>query len=368
MCGRTRAAEMHKIRQRLVQSNDSHGSPGVFPIRRFLLLLCAAALLTACSGGYALGRLDASDAPPHGAIAWFSPAVAGDRLALARWRASVGPPIVGDMSSAIETRSDEITVVSWNTALGEADVARFYRELPEAAGGRPVVLLLQEVYRRGPMVPRLLTASAAFARRLGGASDGLRASDVDAIAASLGMRAYYVPSMRNGGRDSDEDRGNAILSNLPLAHLAAVELPFEKQRRVAVDAEVAGVASDGAPWRLRVVSAHLDNAVPRRAWIASEYGRARQARALVEHLRGDTPTVLAGDFNTWFGFTDQAYIETSRAFPQTVEDDRRATFRGMLRLDHVFYRLPPTWTATLRRADNRFGSDHSPLIGTIRVR
>ncbi len=230
------------------------------------------------------------------------------------------------------------------------------------------MLLLQEVYRRGSSVPKLLEAGAAFARRLGGATDGTQGSDVDAIAGALGMRAYYVPSMRNGGPDSDEDRGNAILSNVPLERLTAVELPFEKQRRVAVAADVVGTASDGSPWRLRVVSAHLDNAVPRRGWVASEYGRGRQARALVDFLREEHAAVLAGDFNTWFGFSDQAYLETALAFPQTVATDRRPTFRGLLRLDHVFYRVPATWPRTLRRADDRFGSDHSPLIGTIRFR
>lgn len=228
------------------------------------------------------------------------------------------------------------------------------------------MLLLQEVYRRGPSVPRLLAAGAAFAQRLGGSNGATRASDVDETASALGMRAYYVPSMRNGGPDSDEDRGNAILSNVPLERLTAVELPFEKQRRVAVAADVRGTSPDGSAWTLRVVSAHLDNAVPRRGWVGSEYGRARQARALVDFLRDEPATVLAGDFNTWFGFSDQAFIETSLAFPQTVTTDTRATFRGMLRLDHVFYRLPARWQRTLRRADDRFGSDHSPLVGTIR--
>ena len=43
--------------------------------------------------------------------------------------------------------------------------------------------------------------------------------------------------MRNGRPpQTDEDRGNAILSTEPLADLTAIELPFEQQRRVAVAA------------------------------------------------------------------------------------------------------------------------------------
>ena len=103
----------------------------------------------------------------------------------------------------------------------------------------------------------------------------------------------------------------------------------------------------------------------KRAWIASEYARARQARGLAALFQDDEPTILAGDFNTWFGFSDQAYIETARAFPQTRAADRRATFHGLLRLDHVFFRLAPGWRAEFRRGPSRFGSDHYPLVGTL---
>jgi endonuclease/exonuclease/phosphatase family metal-dependent hydrolase len=338
-------------------------------IRRTLFLLSVVGLLTGCAGAHTLARLDdavqaaSTTATP---IAWYSPAVPDDREALARWRACVGPPIVRSTPSAIGPSADEITIVSWNTALGAGDVEEFVRELRGDGSGRPVVLLLQEVYRRGESVPRALARDAAFAGRLGGTIGPTPETDIDTVAARLGMAVYYVPSMRNGGPASDEDRGNAILSNLPLEQLEAIELPFERQRRVAVAATIQGTTTGGRSWRLRVVSAHLDNAITRRWWIASEYGRARQARGLVALLEGVLPTVLGGDFNTWFGFADQAYVETARAFPQTPTADRRSTFLGMLRLDHLFYRLPAGWQARSRRAESRYGSDHSPLIGSVR--
>jgi endonuclease/exonuclease/phosphatase family metal-dependent hydrolase len=262
---------------------------------------------------------------------------------------------------------DKITVVSWNTALGAADVIAMVRALPHDT---PLVMLLQEVYRGGPEVPRTLGRDATYAGHLAGACARPGAHEVEAVAAELGLSVYYVPSMRNGGPSaSDEDRGNAILSNLSLSDLAAIELPFEHQRRVAISAIVAGITSAGVPWRIRVVSAHLDNiASPRYGWIGGEYGRARQARGLVALLRDDVPTVLGGDFNTWFGFSEPAYVETAAAFPQTRMPDRRATFRGLLRLDHVFLRLSPDWAAEFRRGDDRFGSDHYPLVGTLRFR
>jgi endonuclease/exonuclease/phosphatase family metal-dependent hydrolase len=173
--------------------------------------------------------------------------------------------------------------------------------------------------------------------------------------------------MRNGSPLlSDEDRGNAILSTLPLEDLSAFELPFERQRRVAVAATVSGLDSHSLPWNLRIVSAHLDNmAGPKRLWLAAEFGRVRQTRGLLSQFADARPLVLGGDFNTWFGFSDRAFTEAAKAFPQTRVTDRRATFHGLLRLDHLFFRLPDGWKAEFRRADDNYGSDHYPLVARI---
>jgi endonuclease/exonuclease/phosphatase family metal-dependent hydrolase len=330
-------------------------------------LLLVAGFSQGCVAGQALvprntAELNAPGEPPQ--ISWFTPAVADDGTALARWRMSVGPPVFLQPTPADARPHDAITIVSWNTAVGAADIVGFVQALPNPRG--PIVLLLQEVYREGPEVPRHLEPGFAFAGRLGGAAGGQSFREIKDVARTLGLAVYYVPSMRNGGSASDEDRGNAILSNLPLSDLHAMELPFERQRRVAIAATVAGRTDAGTPWHVRLVSAHLDNlAGIRRAWIGAEYGRTRQARGLTALLHDTEPTILAGDFNTWFGFSDQAYIETARAFPETRIDDRRATFHGLLRLDHVFFRLAPGWRAEFRRASSRFGSDHYPLVGTL---
>src|SRR3954468_11190427 len=105
--------------------------------------------------------------------------------------------------------------------------------------------------------------------------------------------------MRNGGAESREDRGNAILSSLPLSDLAAYELPFERQRRVALAATISGSTTAGTPWRLRIVDAHLDNTFsPRRLWLASEYGRTRQARSLLASPGTADPLILRRDLHT----------------------------------------------------------------------
>ena len=302
-----------------------------------------------------------------GPIAWYTPQESRDVAVLENWRASVGPPVFAEHRASQVQPVDTLTLVSWNTALGAGDVERLVADLRRAPRRGPIVLLLQEVYRAGDEVPALLRSGAAVASRLRGLRADGRRDEIEVTAAALGMSAYYVPSMRNGSPVvSDEDRGNAILSTLPLSDLAALELPFERQRRVAVGATLRGASGDGTPWQLRVVSAHLDNiSGGRRLWVASEFGRVRQTRGLIQQLEGDTPLVLGGDFNTWFGFSDRAFRETARAFPGTRVTDRRATFRGLLRLDHLFYRVPEAWRVTWRRAEDAYGSDHHPLIATI---
>jgi endonuclease/exonuclease/phosphatase family metal-dependent hydrolase len=328
--------------------------------------LCLIALLavSACGGAHSLAAL--SNVPTTSfPVSWLSPTLSRDGAALARWRAAVGSPVIKlDLSTREHSSGvDAVTVVSWNVALDEGNVVRLVRDLQQHDPGRPIVLLLQEAFRSGDDVPGALK-HLAFASHLGRSN---HEREVDDVARALGFALYYVPSMRNG--PGAEDRGNAVLSSLPLSDLTAIELPFENQRRVAVAATIHGETTSGEAWTLRLASVHLDNLVgARNGWIATEYGRARQARGLREALDGKEPLILAGDFNTWFGFSDLAYVETARAFPQTHVSDRRKTFRGLLRLDHVFYRLGAGWSADVRRGESALGSDHYPLITTIALR
>lgn len=343
----------------------NHSQP--FAAVRFLsrlATLCAIALGSACAGATSLSRHESSSDE----LAWLAPTTAADLRALDRWRRSVGPAFVA-RAAHDPAPARRLLVVSWNTAVGSADVVKLVTDLRAREGADvPVVLLLQEVYRAGAEVSPDLDRHASFAARIGAIRDESDPRDVASIARALGMNACYAPSMRNGAPAvSDEDRGNAILSTLPLADLTAIELPFERQRRVAVAARVSGLGADGQPWSLRVVSAHLDNvAGPRRLWlVGSGYARRRQARALVSYLADTTPTVLGGDLNTWWGFDDRAYKEAARAFHAGLPNDQRPTFRGLLRLDHVFFRLPAGWRGHAERGPSRFGSDHYPLIARI---
>ncbi len=319
--------------------------------------------LQGCTGAHTLARRDLS---AMAGVSWFAPTGIHDQSLLSGWAAAVGPPVIW-RGTATVTDADTLRVISWNTAIGAGNLLRLVREERQEHGHGPLVLLLQEVYRGGPEVPESGSA-LRFAGRLG--ADLVGRTEIEAVAEATGLHLYYVPSMRNGApRDSDEDRGNAILSSLPLEDLTAIELPFERQRRVAVAATVSVPRGDGLPVRVRVVSVHLDNMVGAgRGWIlGGEFGRLRQARALIDLMRGEDIVVFGGDFNTWFGAAEAAYREIRKAFPKGATRDTRATFLGLLRLDHLFFRIPDGWSAGFQRAEERYGSDHYPLLATIRI-
>ena len=76
--------------------------------------------------------------------------------------------------------------------------------------------------------------------------------------------------------------------------------------------------------------------------------------------------VLGGDLNSWFGALEPAYRRFAGSFDRQWEVDGRRTYSGILRLDHLFLRLPVGWDArTIRLA--RFGSDHPPLLARLRA-
>jgi len=296
--------------------------------------------------------------------------VGGDNevSALSRWTAGVGPPFVVAQPPA-HTTSQAPVLVSWNTHVGAGDVDTLVADLKSGKlTGHPVssfVLLLQEVYRSGPDVPSKPAGGAAWASAQRPSRATGDREDIVAIAKRLQLAAFYVPSMRNGEPGVTlEDRGSAILSTMPLSDLTAIELPLERQRRVALQATVSVVQSGHGTIPLRLVSTHFTNMVLHRLFVLSESGRLRQARALAGALPADGPLIVGGDFNSWFGYRDAAYKELARVVPPASSEDRRATF-GPMRLDHVLLRLPEGWRASVRRADSRYGSDHYPLVAVM---
>jgi len=308
--------------------------------------------------------------PAAAAVQWSGPQHPSDLASLDAWCRATGPAVVDavPVGGPYSAPADDVVVVTWNLHVGAADLDGFLRRLRagELTAGRPVarfLLLLQEAHRGGDEVP------AAPADGRGAKAIAARASRVDVVefAARHGLAVHYVPSMRNGrGAGTRADRGNAIVSTEPLDDLAAIELPFERQRRVAVAAAIRLRDAAGVESRVRVASVHLDVAASaRRLWMFG--ARTRQVQALLGALPAAEPVVVGGDFNTWFGFSDGAYRSMAAAIPDLAAADRRPTFAGFLRLDHLFSRLPAGWWATARRLDDRFGSDHYPIVARLRA-
>jgi endonuclease/exonuclease/phosphatase family metal-dependent hydrolase len=317
------------------------------------------------------GDADTTCAARGGAVVrWVRTAPVSERATIDRWCAAVGPPAQIAGTPGADALSGGFAVVSWNTHVGAGDLDHLVADLRSGrltgAPAAQFVLLLQEAYRAGADVPAygpsrpLLWAALQQPQPRA----GVRA-EVVASARRLGLFALYVPSMRNGApAATDEDRGNAILSTVPLSDPIAIELPLERQRRVALQAAVHVRTSAGVDTPLMLVDAHLTNMVLHHVWLLSEAGRTRQAHALASALPTAGPLVIGGDFNAWFGFHDAAYRELAKVARPAQEQDRRATF-GPMRLDHLLFRLPDGWRTRLRRADARYESDHYPLAATI---
>jgi endonuclease/exonuclease/phosphatase family metal-dependent hydrolase len=340
------------------------------PRARFIAACLALGILIACLGS-ARPQVAAEGSTcavlAETAVHWLRLSAANERSSLDRWCAGVGPSITLSPAGVPEALTPPFAVVAWNTHVGAGDLDVLIGDL--RAGrltGKPVtdfVLLLQETYRAGndvPTIPAVQWASAIFGA-------GPRSSRVEAIRLGerLGLAGIYIPSMRNGAPGATtEDRGNAILSTAPLRDVQAIELPLERQRRVAIASTVMVRSANAPPTPIRVVSTHFTNMVMHHLWILSESGRLRQARALAQALPAETPVILGGDLNSWFGYRDAAYRELAQKLSRPAREDRRATF-GPMRLDHLLFRLPQGWRAEVRRADRKYGSDHYPLVATI---
>ena len=302
-----------------------------------------------------------------------------ERRRLDQWRRNVGAHVALDLTSpsADPTAAPRsIVVLSWNLWIGRARlrevVSRIrnghYSELG-ANPDLPLVVLAQEAYRCDSTVPPLQQGRTG---RVIVAQLGLQ-EDIVETAQELGMNLRYAPSMRNGPTQSD--RGNAILSTLPLEDARAVELPLVLQRRVAVTSVVTLGAN-----RLRVISAHLDpRGQPGHKWLGTA-GRALQAQHLLASVDDDT-AVLGADLNlgrgryeaTWrllgeAGFTFGVppslprWKHTFHALPRLVLDYLLVRDRGGAIAEARVHRLDEH---PHDRGARVFGSDHHPLLARI---
>jgi endonuclease/exonuclease/phosphatase family metal-dependent hydrolase len=299
---------------------------------------------------------------------FFLTTACASSLKLTQWRETVGP-VLAIAPPAVSTSNDpdgRLIVVNWNMHVGNGNIEALVDDLSkrEASGGQgkpEFVFLLQETFRRGSEIPDPGRSSVP-----GRIAPPNSAMDIQGVARRLGWWMYYAPSMRNGklvGEDA-EDRGNAILSSLPLDAVEAIELPFVVQRRVAL---IATVTDAQKKPRLRVAVAHLDTRAPvAQGWIlGGPVIRKRQAEGFVAALRkfdDDLPLVVGGDLNTLLGSGEGA-VDTVSRLASRAECGGKATHNSGFVLDHMFTRIPHGWkSAGCSRMDDTFGSDHFPLV------
>ena len=352
--------------------------------QRSVVAPLAAAVLAAAVAGCAPHHHETTVPPPQTCrdvvpdpeprLLWISPTGTRERHTLSDWCATVGPVLYyrrppSDPPAFV----DRLAVVTWNVHVGFGDVRELIHRLRSGTytGGERIehfVLLVQEAYRRDGGVPARPSVRLHLPSRVGARNLGKRGADIDRFVRDQRLSLLYVPSMRNGGDpDAPEDRGNAIVSTLPLDSPAVIELPFEHQRRAAALALVEGRTRAGSAWRLGVVAVHFDTALAltRGGPMAA---RGRQAAALVEALAAaPDDTVLGGDFNTWLGSREPALKVVRRAFPEGG-DRATTTWKGPLglhaSLDHLLAR-GRTRLLSVARLPDRLGSDHYPVMGII---
>jgi endonuclease/exonuclease/phosphatase family metal-dependent hydrolase len=326
-------------------------------------LLVLVVVLLACVSDFV--RADMPCPQPVSGVTWVR--WEHERATLDRWCQSVGPPVFTS-SPVVAAEISRLLILSWNVHVGGARIekliSKIFGHLPK--GGTGLVVLLQETFRAGGDVPEsypvgLRVPSAIRPRR--------PTLDIVGLANKLGMSVAYVPSMRNGSNtaiEAREDRGNAVLSTEPLGDVRAIELPFGKQRRVAIAATVTPRRTPESP--IRVVVAHFD----------TNSDRVLQAEALGERIAtlSDMPVIVGGDLNSRRGFRDEAVAAVSRRVALESCGTGR-TSRWPLRLDmpfffligrvdFIFSTLGSDVARTCQTLEDSYDSDHLPLLLDVR--
>jgi len=360
----------------------------ITPLLRFLILQAFLICLVLCSFAFPVYSGLRSVSPHKGTIApaieWIRSPDAAERKAHASWCKGVGPPVILNAPDRGQEakRHDSLVIVSWNTHVGGADLNAFIQDLRSGklTSGEPIhdfVLLLQEVFREGERVPPSILPDVPTGSPLRFTPTSGERLDIVRAARKHSLSLFYVPSIRNGRPEDGhgaEDRGNAILSTIPLSSLTVVELPHVRQRRLAIGANLSGETTAGSSWTIRVVSVHLEN---RAKWseIFDSFGRARlrQVKALVKAYSRKTPTIVGGDFNTWSDEGDESAIRYMEQFydrpaaSSNFGTAKRSFLYPERMLDYLFFRIPKGWSGAYQRVDQLYGSDHYPLLGRVQM-
>lgn len=321
----------------------------------------------------------AASVPDTTELRWYRAAAERDVRLASSWCATVGGPVLisnPEGSFPAWERGTGLEVVTWNMQINGGDAFRFLRDelgldctadRPRLEGGRaPFVALLQETWRRSDDLP-FVESGANVPWTIDEEHGRDEEADIVEVARRCGLALVYVPSARNGpdtGGRPREDKGNAVLSTLPLSTPLGIDLPLEGGRKVAVAATVHAPGGE----RVRLVTVHLDVASTLiRSLVSGNQTRTRQATGVIDALdeaERDGPhtpvVVVGGDMNTWAG-NETALKVMWQAFPDSPSWDGLGT-RGAFPPDHIFFRGSGNRAFTVeqyRRIDDTYFSDHN---------
>ena len=383
------------------------------PARWVLVSVASGALLSGCMGTPEMSPVApvarrcaaVAQTAQQGLVEWYHPVGIGDNERLEAWCGTLGPVVIDSVPAAdfgALRPQDSLVVAAWNVNAGAGYVMAFLREelgivcdgrgSRLRGGAKHFVLLVQETLRRSNDIPDV-PASWAIPWPVTEETHPGERLDVVEVARACGLAMFYAPAARNGLEARDgmrEDKGNAILATVPLSDFVVIELPYEAARRVVPVATVRNSTGDS----LRLASVHLITTPPPwRIFMTANTARLRQALALVDALRqveevrgggaarsveGCDPacdqeaapshrvsTIVAGDLNTW-SRRETALRQLLMDFPQSPPVLREPT-RPPFTTDHLLFRRRSSGgarilTATYRRVDDRYYSDHHPIV------
>ena len=318
-------------------------------------------------------------------IVWKNQASDDDYDNLLSWCQAVGSPVFVEPSEKEKKSSiDKLTLVSWNVHVGSGDLDQFINDLQKGnlTDGEPVkhfVMLLQEAYRQDSSVPVNIPHYANAGNNIHVTTPRGSRDDIITVARNHGLGLFYVPSMRNGRQENTnvpEDRGNAILSTIPISHPMAVELPLERQRRTAIAGNIEDISKNKMSWKIQLINVHLENRTSGLMFFRGfSIARLHQITALLKILPEEKIAVMAGDFNTWFRETRESTIKhvenffnqlgiVSKSDTHKIPRKRYQLFPDRL-VDYLFFRIPENWYTEKYYVNDYYGSDHYPLITKI---
>ena len=238
---------------------------------------------------------------------------------LARWRSAVGPPVIQGGENQSDPPADELTVVTWNTAVGAGDLSPVRRRAAAISALRAAASGGLPRWRRTSRAPcRRAPCLRAAAWRRVRATAATNRSNRSPVRSACRCSTFRRCGMgvRNRKRTAGMQSSRACLCAIS---------PPTSCRSSGSGGSRSPPRSTAPPRRHPLAPSprqcasrqHLQPAAPA-GWLG--YGRTRQARSLVASLDTGEPLILGGDFNTWSGFSDQAYLTLAHRFPGRSPD------------------------------------------------